>query len=351
MKMLKIKRLFLLLGTLSLFQAPVILRGEVVEKIVALVNNEVITLSELEEMGRPVYEEVMKKSPPPEREQKLKEAHRAVLETLVEGKLLEQEIKKRKIEVPARDVDATIAEIMKSSRLSQNDLKKALAQQGMTYSSYRQKVRDELGKMRLVNREIKSKIVIEEERVRRVYQENLDRFTDPLQVKIQQIFLPVPANATQEEVAGIQKEAQSILERARKGEDFSELARKYSRGPEARDGGILGYFKEKELMPKLEGAGFGLKKGEVSDLVKTHFGFHILKVLDRKGGEPRPFAEVQSQIREEMIQAEAEKKYEEWMKELKSKSYIEIRWKESGDHSSQDEKRSRIEFLNDPHGK
>jgi parvulin-like peptidyl-prolyl isomerase len=323
---MKIKNLFLWMGILFLLLPLRELRGEVVEKIVALVNNEVITLSELEEMGKPVYEQVARSSTPAEREEKLKRAHREVLDHLVEDKLLDQEIKKRKIEVPDRDVDAAVEDIMKSSHLSQNDLKRTLARQGMTYSSYRQKIRNELGKMRLVNREIKSKIVIEEERVRKVYRENLDRFTDPLQVKIQQVFLPVPANGAQEEVAGIQKEAQSILDRARKGEDFSELAKKYSRGPEARDGGTLGYFKHKELMPELEEAGFKLKTGEISDLVRTHLGFHILRVLDRRGGEPKPLAEVESQIREEMIQAEAEKKYEEWMKELKSKSYIEIRW-------------------------
>jgi peptidyl-prolyl cis-trans isomerase SurA len=324
---MKVKDLFLLVVVLFLFLPLGELRGEVVEKIVALVNNEVITLSDLEEMGKPMYEEVMKSSTPADREQKLQEAHRAVLDHLVESKLLDQEIKKRKIEVPDRDVDAAVEDIMKSSHLSQNDLKKTLARQGMTYSSYRQKVRNELGKMRLVNREIKSKIVIEEERVRRVYRENLDRFTEPLQVKIQQIFLPIPANGTPETVVGIQGEAQSILERARKGEDFAELAKKYSRGPEARDGGILGYFKHKELMPELEKAGFKLETDEISDLVRTHFGFHILRVMDRRGGKPKPFAEVESSIREEMIQAEAEKKYEEWMKELKSKSYIEIRWK------------------------
>jgi peptidyl-prolyl cis-trans isomerase SurA len=304
---------------------PLSLQGEVIERIVALVNNEVITLTELEETAKPLYDEVKRTSTPSEQEQKLKKARGAVLDRLVDSKLLEQEIKKRKIEVPERDVDVAIADILKSTNLSENDLKKVLAREGMTYSAYRQKVREEIGKMRLISREIKSKIVIEEETLRKAYQENLEKYTDPMEVKIQQIFFPFPPNGSPEKAAAIRKEAQSILERARNGEDFTELAKRYSRAPEASEGGVLGYFKHKELMPELEEVGFKLKIGEVGDLIATPLGFHILRVLERKGGEPRPFGEVQNKIRDEMIQVESEKKYNEWMKDLKAKAYIQIK--------------------------
>jgi len=320
---MKIKTLLCMVVGLSLL--PLSLRGEVKERIVALVNNEVITLTELEEMAKPVYDEVKRTSTPAEQEQRLKKVRREVLDRLVDSKLLEQEIKKKKIEVPDRDVDAAIADILKSTNLSENDLKKVIAREGMTYSTYRQKVREELGKMRLVSREIKSKIVIEEETLRKAYQENLEKYTDPMEVKIQQIFFPFPQNGSPERAAAVRKDAQSILERAQKGEDFTELAKKYSQAPEASEGGVLGYFKHKELMPELEAVGFKLKIGEISDLITTPLGFHILRVLERKGGEPRPFAEVQNKIRDEMIQVEAEKKYNEWMKDLKAKAYIQIK--------------------------
>jgi peptidyl-prolyl cis-trans isomerase SurA len=255
----------------------------------------------------------------------MKKARIEVLDRLIDSRLLEEEMKKRKIEVPERDVNAAIQDVLKSSNLTENDMKKALAREGMTYSTYRQRVRDELGKMRLVSREIKSKIVIEDVVLRDYYQKNLEKFTDPLEVKIQQIFFPVPEHASQEETAAVEREARPILERARKGEDFAELARKFSKGPEAGEGGLLGYFKHRELMPELEEAGFKLRPGEISDLVRSPAGFHILRVLERKGGELRPFAEVQFKIREELSEAEAQKKFEQWMKELKSKAYIEIR--------------------------
>ncbi len=299
--------------------------GEVVERIVALVNNELITLSELEEMGKPLLDRVRQTGSPAEREERLKKARREVLDHLIESKLLEEEMKKRKIEVPERDVDAAIQDILKTSNLTEDGLKKALAREEMTLSAYRQKVREELGKMRLVGREIKSKIVIDDEELRKRYQDNPEKYSEPLEVQIQQVFFPLPQNAPKDQVAAVRREALTILERARRGDDFTQLAKAYSRGPAADEGGILGYFKRQELAREVEEAAFKLKPGEISDLVRGSTGFHILKVLDRKGGEPRPFAEVQDRVREEAMQEESEKRFNAWMKDLKSKAYIEIR--------------------------
>jgi peptidyl-prolyl cis-trans isomerase SurA len=304
---------------------PLAAGGAILERIVALVNNEVITLSELEEAGRRFFEEVKKSSFPAEREAKLSKAREEVLGQLIENKLLEQEIKSKKIEVPERDVDAAIKEIMEQNRLTENDLKRSLAQNRVTFSVYRQHIRENLGKMRLINREIKSKIVIKEEDLRKVYKENVKEYTEPSEVKVQQIFFPTPQGAVEREILAIREEAQSILERARKGEDFAELARNYSKGPEASGGGVLGFFKPKEMRPELEEVVFKLKPGEISDPVKSMDGFHILRVPERKGGEPRPFVEVQNRIRDEMMQVEAERQFQEWMKALKAKAYIEIK--------------------------
>jgi len=305
--------------------APAQSSGEVVERIVALVNNEVITLSELEEAGAYFFRDLRETTLPSEREAKLKGAQKEILTQLIENKLLEQEIKKRKVEVPERDVDAAIDEIMRENRLNENELKRALAKDGLTYTAYRKRIRDGLGKMRLVNREIKSKLVLKEEDLRKIYQENLKDYIDPLEVKVQQIFLPVPERATGEQSEQTRKEAETLLERIRGGEDFAQLARAHSRGPEASEGGVLGFFKEKELVPELEGPAFALKKGEVSGLIQGRDGYHILRVLDRKGGEPKSFAEVQNKIRDEKLKEESDQKFKEWIKALKEKAYIEIK--------------------------
>ena len=228
-------------------------RGEIVERIVAVVNNDVITLSELEEAGKRIFEQVQQSSLPAEREEKLQRARRAVLDQLIENKLLEQEIKNRKMEISEREVDAAIEQILRENRVSENELKEFLAKDGITLSAYRQRIRDDLGKMRLINREIKSKIVIKEEDLKKAYSQNLKGYTDPLEVKVQQIFFPIPQPqwATEEKITAIHQEAESVLGRARQGEDFAQLARNYSKGPEASEGGVLGFFKPKELRPEL----------------------------------------------------------------------------------------------------
>lgn len=323
-RLLRIQLVSCLLAA-SFFLFPDGTRGEIVERIVAVVNNDVITLSELEEAGSRMFEQVQQSSLPAEKEEKLQKARRAVLDQLIENKLLEQEIKNKKVEVTERDVDAAIQQILQQNQANEEQMKAMLAKEGITLSTYRRRLHDELGKLRLINREIKSKIVIKEEDLRKIYQDNLAKFTDPAEVKVQQIFFGIPQLATEAEVASIRQGALSILEKARSGEDFAELAGKYSQGPEAHEGGVLGFFKHNELRPELEESAFKLQVGEVSGLIKSPEGFHILRVLERKGGEPKPFAEVQNQIRDEMMQAESEKQFQEWMKALKAKAYIEIR--------------------------
>jgi len=297
--------------------------AEIVERSVAVVNDEIIFLSELEEYGKPYFEEIRKKTPPGETQEKLTRARRDVLDQLVENKLLDQEIKKRKVEVSDKDIDAAVEDILKQNRITLNEMKMALAKDGMTLTTYRERLRDNIGRMRLISREIKSKIVIHDEDIRRVYRERIQEYMIPLEVKLQQIFFAAPRDAAPEKVAAIEKQAGEVLKQAKEGGDFSELARKFSQSPEGKEGGNLGFFKSKELIPELEEASFSLEAGEISPLVRTSEGFHILRVMERRGGEPKPYAEVQDKIREEMMQAESEKKFQEWMKSLKSKAYVE----------------------------
>lgn len=323
MKMLirKISYIFIILFFLSTH----LLQAEIIDRIVALVNNEVITLSELEEFGGRLFQQLKESTLPAEREEKLKKARREALEQLIENKLLEQEIRKRKVEVSEREVDAAVAEILKHNRLTENELKVALAKEGITLAAYRRHIRNDLGKMRLINREIKSKIVVNEEDLKKIYQEKIKEFTDPVEVKLQQIFIPWPRGGTTEEGNNTEQKVKDLWRRARQGEDFTELARTYSLGPEAKDGGVLGYFKKQELIPELEEEAFKMEVGEISEIIRSPHGFHILRLLERKGGTPKPFAEVAPKIREAKLQEEAEKKFQDWLQNLKSKAYIEIR--------------------------
>ena len=322
---ISLRVIFILLLFCAALLPPLRTAGEVVERFVAVVNDEIIFLSELEEYGKRYFDEVRKNAPPSESQEKLKQAKKEVLDQLIENRLLDQEIKKRKVEVSNRDIDAAVEDLLKQNRITLDQLKMVLAKEGMTLTTYRERIRDNIGKMRLISREIKSKIVIKEEDVRKVYRDRIQEFMVPLEVQVQQIFFSLSRDASSDRVAAVEKQAGEVLEQAKKGGDFAELAKKYSEAPEGKEGGILGFFKSKELLPELEEAAFPLKTGEISPLVRSPEGFHILRVLERKGGEPKSFAEAQGKIREEMMQTESEKKFQEWMKALKDKSYIEIK--------------------------
>ena len=299
--------------------------GEVVERFVAVVNDEVIFLSELEEFGKRYFEELRKNAPPSELQEKLNQARKEVLDQLIENKLLDQEIKKRKVEVADRDVDAAVEDILKQNRITLDELKMVLAKEGMTLTAYRDRLRDSIGKMRLVSREIKSKIVIKEEDLRKAYRTGSRSLRSPSRSGCSRFFSPFPARPPATGSRPSKKRPERFWSRRKRGRISRNWPKNTPRPRKERREAFSGSFKSKELMPELEEAAFPLKTGEISPLVRSPEGFHILRVMERRGGEPKPFAEVQGKIREEMMQAETEKKFQEWIKALKEKSYIEIK--------------------------
>ena len=168
----------------------------------------------------------------------MNEARKEVLEQLIESKLLEQEIKKKKIEVPERDVDAAVEDVLKQNQITVDELKIVLAKEGMTLTSYRERLRDSMGKMRLVNREIKSKIVIKEEDMRKFYRDNQE-VHDPPEVKVQQIFFAIPREAPADRWRPL-KEAAEVLEQAKEGGRLHRAGQKLLPGAGRQGGGFSG---------------------------------------------------------------------------------------------------------------
>ena len=140
------------------------------------------------------------------------------------------------------------------------------------------------------------KVKLSEDDLKGYYEDNIDMFTQEKEVKASHILFRVPPNATPEEQEKIKEKAESVLEMAKKGEDFAKLAREYSDDPSKENGGDLGYFKRGRMIKEFEDAAFSLKKGEISGLVKTSYGYHIIKVDDIKEKKVKPFDEVRTQI-------------------------------------------------------
>jgi peptidyl-prolyl cis-trans isomerase D len=145
-------------------------------------------------------------------------------------------------------------------------------------------------------------VVISDEEMESYYEENIDLYQQERQVKARHILFRLDAENPEEEEETVRERALSVLEKARAGEDFADLAKEYSEGPTNEKGGDLGYFPEGQMVKPFNDAAFGMERGEISDLVKTQFGYHIIKVEDIKEAGTKLFAEVQDEIRDRLLQ-------------------------------------------------
>jgi peptidyl-prolyl cis-trans isomerase C len=172
---------------------------------------------------------------------------------------------------------------------------------------------------------VKIETKVGEKELRDFYQKNLYRYRPNESYRPSHILFVVPKGATPEEVREIRKKCQAVLEKIIRGGDFGEMALLYSEDASNKNQGDLGYFKKGELVPAFEREALRLKIGEVSGIVRTDFGFHIIKLLDRKGMEPLSYEEVKEKVQADYYDSEMEKAFRQYISTLKEKSVIEIK--------------------------
>ena len=258
--------------------------------------------------------------PPDKRDEVL----RGVLDQLVAYHLLAQESRARKLPVPDTDVDARLADIRKSFP-SEEAFKQGIAAQGLTLDQLKVQSRTSLEVAKVIDTEVNSKVVVADPEVKGFYDQNPDRFKQGDSVHAAHILIGVPQNASAEQKAEAKTKAATVLKTIRAGGDFATLARANSTDPgSAQNGGDLGFFPKGQMTPAFEEAAFKTKPGTTSALVETPFGFHIIKVLERRGPRTVPFAEVSGEIRNFLISGEREKKLEQFVEQVKAKGKVEI---------------------------
>ena len=299
-------------------------RAEVVDRIIAYVNDDIITLSELNERTN-LFVAARRQNPfLREEEQSLEEIRRNMLDVLINERLAAQEISRLKISVSDEDVDGAIARIIRENRLTQETLEAELRKDGKTIADLREQIRTNMEQQKLVNREVRSKTVITDEMIQAYYEDHIEEFETKQRWRIQDIYLPFTPTDTPEERNYLRKVAKQILERLRAGGDFGSLAKRYSQGPGAEAGGDLGFFNKGELEPVLEAAIEVLKPGDVSPDIETTRGIHIIKLLEFDKAPARPLDEVEETIRDLLYRREVDFRYREWLSDLRERSYVRI---------------------------
>ncbi len=318
------KRFPVLFGVFLFLYGPISLSEAVVDRVVAVVNQEIITLSEVEKWINLLKQEVVAEDRL-ERRERIERLRRQVLDRLIEEKLIDQEVKKSGIKISSKEVEATLEEVRRRNAVTQEDLEKALAVEGLTLETYKKQIEKGLQRQKLINWSVKVEAKPGEKELRDFYQKNVGRYRMNETYRPGHILFVVPKEATPEEIREIRKKGREVSEKIKKGADFGEMALLYSQDASAKNHGDLGYFKKGELFPVFEREALRLKVGEVSGLVRTEFGFHIIKLLDRKGVEPIPFEEAKERVKADYYDGEFEKAFKQFLSTLKEKAVIEIK--------------------------
>lgn len=246
----------------------------------------------------------------------------SALDELISAELLKQESKKQNI-TPSPEAVEKELETLRAQFPDTESFENALREKGFTIKDVRKNIEDQLVLKEVLEREIDSKIAVSEKAVKDFYAENRDYFKKEESVRASHILVKSEENDNEKKVAEARKKIDNILALVKKGDDFGEAAKKYSEGPSASSGGDLGYFTRGQMVKPFEDAAFSLKTGEISDVVKTRFGFHIIKLVDRKEKGVAPLEEVRESIKSYLTRLEGEKHFARYIESLRSSASIE----------------------------
>jgi peptidyl-prolyl cis-trans isomerase SurA len=291
--------------------------GEIVDRVIANVNGEIILMSELQE----IMSQTGEFSEDPEGGPSKTDA-RTILNSMIDEKIQVQYAKKLRFEVTEDEIHDRVDEIKKVNGLNDEQLDTALKQRGMGMEDFKNSLRDRILVGRVIRSEVDSKIRIYDREIINYYQSHPEKYLSDESVHAGHIVVLCPLKADPETEGRARTKIERAMEEIRDGKPFASVAQKYSEGPNAEKGGDLGTFKRGRMMAAFEDRVFALKAGQVSDIFRLETGFHIVKVYEKQSAGVRPLADVRVQVEDELYKEKREQRYKEWMDSLKQGSYI-----------------------------
>jgi peptidyl-prolyl cis-trans isomerase SurA len=305
---------------------PLSSSAKVFDRVVGVVDGEVIILTDLDK-AMPQYglANILDEGNPLEKEMRLSQARKVVLQMLIEEKMLQKTANRLGIKIGTEDADNAFAKMKEDGKLDDAQAAKELTEQGFSVEGYRHFLTVQIRRARIIESLIKPNISMAEEKLREYYQTNVNNYQSP-EVRVSQIVIRVPPEPQTKDWETAQKKMEMVLEKLEKGETFEEMANQYSDdAASASSGGDIGFFEKGEMMPMIEAVVFNMNVGEISEIIQSAQGLHILKVTDKREGTLLPFEEIKERVMMDYYREEVTKRYIKWLDDLKARSNVEVK--------------------------
>lgn len=298
------------------------LPAAVIEQVIVVIDGEPHTLTDFKNYAR----KQMGRDFPAGDLNALGKEDQEVIEQFITDKLLAAEVKQAGIKVSDEEIDNYIAQVKEKNRINEEQLRQALAADGITWEKYRTSIRTEMEKNDILEMQVRKRVNVTSEDVERYYNLNQKKYVSEQKVRLRHILIAIPEGDKDAEKAALQK-ATEIRRRIAAGEDFAKLAETYSDGAGSSEGGDIGWVSHGSLLKQIDQVAFGkLNIGEVSEPIRTSAGLHIIKLEGREGGKQLAFADVRDKVREEVINKAVEERIQKWLKgDLRRKHRVDVK--------------------------
>jgi peptidyl-prolyl cis-trans isomerase SurA len=299
--------------------------AEVVDRIVAVVNDDIIQLSELNEAFAPYEAQIHAYGYSPiEAREIIYNQRMDILNGLIDDKLAEQEIQSTGIMVSEEEIDNAIEQIKDINRYTDEDFRRGLAATGLDMPRYRQEIKKQILRNKLVNYRVKSNIVITQTEINAYYDSHIEDYSPKKHYRLKNIMMPYPSLSDAETPESVCLQMENILAELAQGAPFEETAKKYSQAVNAADGGALGIFVLDELSENIQAAVQGMAAGEFSSIVETDQGYQIFYVEGIADVPGKSLEEASDEILRKLYDQSVNEKFAAWIEELRKNADIKI---------------------------
>ncbi len=315
------------------FLPSILSAAQLVDRIVAVVNDDVITMSEVNAQGKGFFKKITEQAPAAQVEDAMRRAREEILNNLIDKKLIAQAAEKQRVTVSETEINAAAEQMLLSNNITREMLDAQLGQMGMTYESYLETLHNQILQSKLVNYEIRSKIIITDDMILDYYDTNYTKHISGGGYYLMQMgFIWGKGAAAGASTAAQYADKMDAKKRAERvhalvlnGQDFRTLAQKFSDLPSAADGGDLGVFQKEDMAPYMQGALLNLQPGGISDVIETPSGYQFFKLLSSQDGQivvQASFESVKEEIRNKLYEQELKGAFDEWVDTIKKEAYI-----------------------------